>query len=81
MTEVGSVYGQALYDLARSEKVEETVLNQLDVLCRSFREEPDFLKLLSTPALPKEERCTVLDNSFREKLQPYLLNFLKILTE
>ena len=81
MTEVGSVYGQALYDLARSEKVEETVLSQLAVLRNSFREEPDFLKLLSTPALTKQERCAIVDDSFRGKLQPYLLNFLKILTE
>lgn len=81
MTEVGSVYGQALYDLACGEKIEETVLNQLDVLRQSFREEPDFLKLLNTPALTKQERCAIVDDSFREKLQPYLLNFLKILTE
>ena len=81
MTEVGSVYGQALYDLARSEKVEEAVLSQLDVLRQSFRQEPDFLKLLGTPALTKQERCTIVDDSFRGKIQPYLLNFLKILTE
>lgn len=81
MTEVGSVYGQALYDLAHSEGVEETVLNQLNVLCQSFQAEPAFLKLLSTPALTKQERCAIVDDSFRGKLEPYLLNFLKLLTE
>lgn len=81
MTEVGSVYGQALYDLAQSEGVENNILEQLTVLNRSFQETPEFLKLLSTPALTKQERCEILDNSFRGKIQPYLLNFLKILTE
>lgn len=81
MTQVGSVYGLALYDLAKSEAVTDQILKELDVLRQSFGEEPDFLKLLSTPALTKEERCTILDDSFRGKLQPYLLNFLKILTE
>ena len=81
MTQAGSVYGLALYDLAKSEGLSEQILKELLVMNRSFHEEPAFLKLLSTPALTKEERCTILDDSFRGKLQPYLLNFLKILTE
>lgn len=82
MTEVGSVYGQALYDLAQSEDLAQTVLEELKVLCHCFTvEEPAFLKLLSTPTLTKQERCQILDDSFRGKIQPYVLNFLKILTE
>lgn len=80
MTEAGSVYGLALYDLAKSEGLTEQILKELTVLRQSFEEEPDFLKLLNTPALSKQERCDILDASFRGKLQPYLLNFLKILT-
>ena len=82
MTEVGSIYGQALYDLAQSEGLAKTILGQLGVLEHCFTvEEPGFIKLLSTPALTKQERCNILDNSFRGKVQPYLLNFMKILTE
>ena len=81
MTEAGSVYGLALYDLAKSEGLTEQILKELSVLRQSFEEEPDCLKLLHTPALSKQERCDILDASFRGKLQPYLLNFLKILTE
>ena len=81
MTQVGSVYGEALYDLARSENLDETILKELDVLAKSFDAEPDFIKLLGTPSLSKEERCRILDDSFRGKVQPYVLNFLKILTE
>ena len=81
MTEVGSVYGLALYDLAKSEALTEQILKELNVLRQSFEAEPDFLKLLSTPAMTKQDRCGILEDSFRGKLQPYLLNFLKILTE
>lgn len=81
MTEVGNVYGEALYTLAREEGLSKTILDQLKVLDTSFRQEPDFLRLLSTPSLPKAERCRILDNSFRGKIEPYILNFLKILTE
>ena len=82
MTEIGSVYGQALYDLAKSENLGKAIWQELSTLNHCFSvEEPDFIKLLSTPALSKEERCQILDDSFRGKIQPYLLNFMKILTE
>ena len=82
MTEIGSVYGQALYDLAKSENLSEAIWQELHTLNHCFTmEEPDFIKLLSAPSLSKQERCQILDDSFRGKIQPYLLNFLKILTE
>lgn len=81
MTEVGNVYGNALYTLARDEHIAPAILEELTALEQSFRQEPEFLHLLSVPTLSKEERCTILDNSFRGKVQPYLLNFMKILTE
>ena len=82
MTETGSVYGQAIYDLAASEGLGKTILDQLSILEHCFNmEEPLFLKLLGTPNLPKQERCQILDDSFRGKVHPYVLNFLKILTE
>ena len=81
MTEVGSVYAEALYSLAREEGLSDAILQQLKILDSCFTQEPDFLRLLGAPNLPKSERCQILDDSFRGKVEPYLLNFLKILTE
>ena len=81
MTEVGSVYGESLYELAKDESLTKLIGEQLAVLQASFRQEPDFIRLLSSPNLTKAERCQILDNSFRGSVHPYLLNFLKILTE
>lgn len=81
MSAVGSVYGQALYDLALEEHTESTILEELKILSRSFSCEPDFLKLLSLSNLSKQERCDILDDCFRGKIHSYLLNFLKLLTE
>nr|MBQ8243918.1 ATP synthase F1 subunit delta [Oscillospiraceae bacterium] len=81
MTEVGSVYGESLYELAREESLSKSIGEQLAVLQESFRQEPDFIRLLSSPNLTKTERCQILDDSFRGQVHPYLLNFLKILTE
>ena len=81
MTQIGSVYGEALYELACSEGLENTILDELKVLDEGFRQEPGFVKLLCSHSVSKQERCQVLDDSFRGKINQYLLNFLKILTE
>ena len=46
MTEVGSVYGEALYSLACEEGLAETILRQLRTLDSCFAQEPDFIQLL-----------------------------------
>lgn len=81
MTEVGTNYGGALYELAAAEELSEEILGQLQALSKSFAEEPAFVKLLCAHSLSKTERCRILDDSFAGKVHPYVLNFLKILTE
>ena len=81
MTEVGSVYGESLYELAKDENLAKLIGEQAAVLQQSFQQEPDFIRLLSSPNLTKAELCQILDDSFRDKVHPYLLNFMKILTE
>ena len=81
MTEVANVYGGALYDLARDENLAKQLLDELDALNKAFSQEPAFLRLLSSVSLSKPERCQVLEDCFRDKIHPYVMNFLKILTE
>ena len=81
MTQVGSVYGEALYTLALEEGLTGAIGAELTVLQQSFAQEPDFIRLLSSPNLSKQERIRILDDSLRGKVHEYVLNFLKILTE
>lgn len=81
MTRVGVVYAQGLYALAKEESLTEIILEELKVLCQSFDQTPEFLQLLAAPNVSKQARTEILDESFRGKVQPYVLNFLKILTE
>lgn len=81
MTGAAGVYGQGLYTLAKEEALEDCILQELDLLKVAFGEQPDFLKLLSSANVPKQERLDIIDSSFRGKVQPYVLNFLKLLTE
>ena len=81
MSHAAGVYGQGLYALAKEEALEEAILQELDLLKTALSEQPDFIKLLSSANVSKAERLTVIDSSFRGKVQPYVLNFLKLLTE
>ena len=81
MSQAANNYGQALFELAKEENLDTVILEQMEVLNVSFSQEPGFLRLLAAPNLSKTERCDILDESFRGKVEPYLLNFMKILTE
>lgn len=81
MSTVASGYGQALYELACEEGLQDSVLKQIEILSDAFVKDPAYLRLLSTPELSKQERCKIVDDSFRESVHAYVLNFLKLLTE
>ena len=81
MTEIGNVYGRALYDLAVSEDLSAQIFSELKALRDSFAQEPAFLKLLSVRNLARAEQSAIISDSFDGKLHPYVVNFLKILTE
>ena len=80
MTELAKRYGASLYDLAAEEQLTDQLLAELDVALDCFNQEPAYLRLLSTPGVPKKERCALLDKAFAEA-HPYLVNFLKLLCE
>ena len=81
MTKAGDLYGQSLYDLALSENLTDDILSQMESVKEIFKENPDYVTLLSEPSVPRKERLKLVDEAFDGQLQPYLLNFIKILIE
>ena len=81
MTQVGINYAGGLYALAADEGLCVQLLQEMDALEQAFAAEPDFLRLLAAPNIDKRERCQTVDDLFRGKVHPYMLNFLKLLTE
>ncbi len=75
------MYGGSLYDLAAEEGLEARLLTELDEVDALLKANPDYLRLLNTPSIPKAERCGLLDEALRDKVHLYVLNFLKILCE
>lgn len=81
MTKIGKVYGGALYELAAEEHLEDIILQQLVQINDLMKQNPDYVKLLDLPSVPKAQRCALLDEALRGSVELYLLNFLKILAE
>jgi F-type H+-transporting ATPase subunit delta len=75
------IYAQSLYSLGAEEQISNQLLTEMESVRDIFSAEPNFVKLLALPGLSKEERTGMLDHCLRGKVHPYLLNFLKILTE
>lgn len=80
MTELAKRYGGSLYELAAEESLTDSILQEFTLAESSCKQEPEYLRLLQTPGIPKQERCGLLDKAF-EGMHPYVVNFLKILCE
>ena len=81
MNGAAALYGKSLYDLAKEERNTKEILEEMEVLRSIFQDNPDYIRLLLEPSIPKKERLSLLDQAFSGELSLYLLNFLKLLLE
>ncbi len=73
-------YGDALFLLAEELGQADEMRDDLHLLCKSIEEHPDYLKLLNTPALSRDERVKIAGEAF-DGLNKNLVNLIKILVE
>lgn len=73
-------YARALFMLSEEERTTEKVYADLCVARLAFVENPDYARLLDTPAVSKAERLGLIDKAF-SALDGSLVNLIKILAE
>ena len=73
-------YGDALFMLAKELDEIDIVKNDFDTLSAAVEENSEYLKLLDTPSLSREERVNLVDAAFGT-LNKNLVNLIKILAE
>ena len=73
-------YGDALFMLSKELNEIDTVKVDFDTLCKAIEHNQEYLKLLDTPSLSREERVKLVDAAFGT-LNKNLVNMLKILSE
>jgi|GEM_PF-2073984 ATP synthase, F1 delta subunit len=54
-------YSLALYELSEEQKCEKEVYEAALFLQEALLKQPDYLKIVSSPCIPKEERLSLLD--------------------
>ena len=73
-------YGSALFMLAKELDEIDVVKTDFDTLCKIIEQNSEYLKLLDTPSLSREERVRLVDAAF-STLNKNLVNMVKILAE
>lgn len=73
-------YGDALFMLAKELDEIDAVKADFETLCAVMANNSEYLKLLDTPSLSREERVKLVDSAFGT-LNKNLVNMFKILTE
>ena len=81
MTATAKIYGESLYELASEEKREDAIKSELCAVRDILGGESEYVRLLSNPALTKDERKKALCEAFEGRIDGYLMNFLKILID
>ena len=79
MNEIVMEYGSGLFSLCSEEGIEKTVLSETRSLAPLFTDE--YVRLLINPNIPKDERISLVAQSFDGRIHQYLSNFLKLMTE
>ncbi len=81
MSDAAKEYGGALFALAEEEGISDQILADVRAVRELLKEEPGYLKLLSTVSILKSDRVALIDQAFSGNVHPYLCSFLKLLTE
>ncbi len=73
-------YGKALFEISEEAGTTDAVLSELQLVKNAIGASPDYVKLLDTPAIPKDERCALAESAFGA-LDPHLCNLIMLLSE
>ena len=81
MSELGTLYARALYEIAQEAGVEQEILRELQEVCAQLEAEPQYLRLMDSHTIPRRERAQMLDAAFAKGLRAETLSTLKLLME
>ena len=79
MTRISKEYAEALFGLAAESGQTEQIYLALETMRKVFEENPDYGKMLSSPAIPLSERTAAVEEAFSGKVPEYAEFFLKLL--
>lgn len=79
MNNTAQSYAAALYELSFAENKTERVLNDLSLVLSVFRAQSEYVKLLNSYALQKDEKDRLICEAFGSRIDKYSENFIKLM--
>jgi len=81
MSEAIKVYSNALFQLSTEENILDEVNNTLKQCADIFKNEPEFVKLLSSPIITGKEKISMLQSVFKQSINERVFDFMCLLAE
>lgn len=81
MTALAREYGEGLYELARDEDIRPQVNQELTKVVDCLESQPEYIRLLASHSIERDERLKAVDEAFGGRVHPYIVSFMKLLTE
>ena len=75
------VYVSSLYQVSCEENKEKLIFDQLSVIGDIFRRNIELIDILNIPSLNKREKRKMIDEIFQDKVDIFIVNFIKIMTD
>ena len=79
MTDLSREYAEALFALAAETHREKEYLEALDTATALLTDNPEYVELLACPAISRDERDGLLDQTFGQVLPEQVLSFIQLL--
>ena len=78
---ISKTYGEALFELAVEENKTGLFLEEVGNLLNVIEQNIEFGQFMNHPKIPKDEKLTVMENIFRDRMDKELLGFLVTIVE
>ena len=78
-TELSREYAEALFALAAEHDQTKEYLEALDTAAALLADNPEYVELLACPAIPRDERDGLLEQTFGQLLPEQVLAFIQLL--
>ena len=78
---VTGTYGEALFELAIEEKKEQQLLEEVQFLIQSLKDNPEFSNMMNHPKILKEQKLEALENVMKGHFSDELTGFLVLILQ
>ena len=81
MNKISTEYAVALFELSTEHNTVDAVSDALSAIGTAVEQHPEYLSVLHSPAIPLQERLSLIDAAFGGIGQEHVLSFVKLLCE